>query len=73
MYQGGLLLGGGYQFNTNFSLQTTVKVNLLTNFDDFNFKVDAQDTGVPRVAYLMREYVTRSDVTMENLYGLMEG
>ncbi|MBU1619097.1 MAG: YjbH domain-containing protein [Gammaproteobacteria bacterium] len=70
MYQGGLLLGGGYQFNTNFSLQTTVKVNLLTNFDDFNFTVDAQNTGVPRVRTYVREYVTRSDVTMENLYGL---
>jgi hypothetical protein len=70
MYQGGLLLGGGYQFNTNFSLQTTVKVNLLTNFDDFNFTVDAQNTGGPRVRTYVREYVTRSDVTMENLYGL---
>lgn len=70
MYQGGLFLGGGYQFNTNFSLQTTAKVNLLTNFDKFNFKVDAQNTGVPRVRTYVREYVTRSDVTMENLYGL---
>lgn len=70
MYQGGLLLGGGYQFNTNFSLQTTVKVNLLSNFDQFNFKVDAQNTGVPRVRTYVREYVSRSDVTMENLYGL---
>jgi hypothetical protein len=70
MYQGGLLLGGGYQFNTNFSLQTTVKVNLLTNFDDFNFKVDAFDTGVPRVRTYVREYVSRSDVTMDNFYGL---
>lgn len=70
MYQGGLLLGGGYQFNTNLSLQTTVKVNLLTNFDDFNFKVDALDTGVPRVRTYVREYVTRSDVTVDNFYGL---
>ncbi|MBY0419314.1 MAG: YjbH domain-containing protein, partial [Pararheinheimera sp.] len=70
MYQGGLLLGGGYQFNTNFSLQTTVKVNLLSNFDQFNFKVDALNTGVPRVRTYVREYVSRSDVTMENLYGL---
>lgn len=70
MYQGGLLLGGGYQFDTHFSLQTTVKVNVLTNFDDFNFKVDVQETGVPRVRTYVREYVSRSDVTMENLYGL---
>lgn len=69
MYQGGLFLGGVYQFNTNFSLQSTAKINLLTNFDQFNFKVDSQNTGVPRVRTYIREYVTRSDVTMENLYG----
>ena len=69
MYQGGLFAGGGYQFNTNFSLQTTAKINLLTNFDEFNFKVDSQNTGVPRVRTYIREYVTRSDITMENLYG----
>lgn len=69
MYQGGVFVGGGYQFNTNFSLQTTAKINLLTNFDEFNFKVDSQNTGVPRVRTYIREYVTRSDITMENFYG----
>lgn len=69
MYQGGLMLGGAYQFNNNFSFQTTAKVNLLTNFDDFNFKVDNLQTNVPRVRTYIREYVTRSDITMENLYG----
>ncbi|CAI3796557.1 YjbH domain-containing protein [Rheinheimera sp. MM224] len=69
MYQGGLFLGGAYQFNSNFSVQTTAKVNLLTNFDQFNFKVDSQNTGVPRVRTYIREYVTRSDITMENFYG----
>ena len=69
MYQGGLLLGTGYQFNNNFSVQTTAKVNLVTNYDDFNFKVDAIDTNVPRVRTYIREYVSRSDVTMENFYG----
>ncbi|MDR7119331.1 YjbH domain-containing protein [Rheinheimera soli] len=68
MYQTGLFLSGAYQFNTNFSLQTTAKVNLLTNFDKFNYKVDSQETGVPRVRTYVREYVTRSDVTMENLF-----
>lgn len=69
MYQGGLLLGGAYQFNNSFSFQTTAKVNLLTNFDDFKFKVDNQNTSVPRVRTYIREYVSRSDVTMENLFG----
>lgn len=69
MYQGGLFLGGAYQFNTNFSLQSTAKINLLTNFDQFNYKVDSQNTGVPRVRTYIREYVTRSDITMENFFG----
>lgn len=70
LYQGGLFLTGGYQFNNNFSVLTTAKVNVLTNFDSFNFNVDSQDTGVPRVRTYIREYVSRSDVTMENLFGI---
>jgi hypothetical protein len=69
MYQGGIFASGSYQFNPNFSLQSTAKINLLTNFDEFNFKVDNQNTGVPRVRTFIREYVTRSDVTMDNVYG----
>ena len=68
MYQIGLMLSGAYQWNNQFSVQTTAKLNVLTNFDQFNFKVDAQDTGVPRVRTYVREYVTRSDLTMENLF-----
>lgn len=68
MYQIGLMLSGAYQWNNQFSVQTSAKLNVLTNFDQFNFKVDAQDTGVPRVRTYVREYVTRSDLTMENLF-----
>ena len=68
MYQIGLMLSGAYQWNNQFSVQTTAKLNVLTNFDQFNFKVDAMDTGVPRVRTYVREYVTRSDLTMENLF-----
>lgn len=68
MYQGGLLLAGVYQFSPQFHIQSTLKLNVLTNFDRFNFKVDALNTGVPRVRTYVREYVTRSDLTMENTY-----
>lgn len=68
MYQGGVFLGGGYRLGENYSINTTAKVTLLENFDKFNYKVDAQDTGVPRVRTYIREYVTRSRVSMENLY-----
>ena len=70
MYQGGVMLGGGYNFNSNFSLHSTAKVTLLTNFDEFKFTVDAMETGVPRVRTLVREYVQGNDIGLENLFGL---
>lgn len=69
MYQVGLLGNLSYQFSNHFSLNTTAKLNVLTNFDEFNFKVDSYESAVPRVRTYIREYVTRSDFTMENFYG----
>ncbi len=69
MYQGGLFLGAGYRFTENFSFNGAAKLTLLENFDQFNFKVDALDTPLPRVRTFAREYVTRSKLTMENAYG----
>ncbi|MDX3773628.1 YjbH domain-containing protein [Chromatiaceae bacterium AAb-1] len=68
MYQGGIFLSGGYAFNANIRIGATAKATLLENFDRFNFKVDALNTPLPRVRTYIREYVTRSRVTMENLY-----
>jgi len=68
LYQGGLFMTGGYAFNSNISMQTSIKATLLENFDKFNFKVDNQKTSLPRVRTFSREYVTRSKVTMENAY-----
>jgi len=69
MYQGGFYLGAGYRFNNNFSINSTAKLTLLENFDEFNFKVDALESTLPRVRTFVREYVTRSKVGVENLYG----
>ena len=68
MYQGGAMLSAGYVFDSAWSLNTSVRATLLTNFDDFNFKVDAIDTGVPRVRTYVREYVTRNDINVETLF-----
>lgn len=68
MYQGGVFLNGGYAFNRNIAINATAKVTLLENFDKFNYKADALDTPLPRVRTYVREYVTRSKITMENLY-----
>ncbi|WP_445427633.1 YjbH domain-containing protein [Alishewanella sp. HL-SH05] len=69
MYQGGLFLGGGYRFNNQFSMNATAKLTVLENFDSFNFKVDAQESALPRVRTYVREYVTRSKLSVENIYG----
>lgn len=69
MYQGGLYFGGGYRFNNQLSLNSTAKLTVLENFDSFNFKVDSQQTALPRVRTFVREYVTRSKFGIENLYG----
>ncbi|MFN3900100.1 MAG: YjbH domain-containing protein [Alishewanella aestuarii] len=69
MYQGGVILGAGYSFNPNWTLHASSKVTLLENFDKFNFTVDAFDTGLPRVRTYIREYVTRSKITLDTLYG----
>uniref|UniRef100_UPI002FDB37A3 YjbH domain-containing protein n=1 Tax=Arsukibacterium sp. TaxID=1977258 RepID=UPI002FDB37A3 len=69
MYQGGLFLGGGYRFNNNFSVNSTAKLTVLENFDKFNFKVDALESSLPRVRTYVREYITRSKFSAENLYG----
>lgn len=68
MYQAGASLGSGYVFNPHWSIDSALRVTLLTNFDDFKFKVDAMDTGVPRVRTYIREYVSGNDVALENLY-----
>ncbi|MCB5226047.1 YjbH domain-containing protein [Alishewanella sp. 16-MA] len=69
MYQGGVYLASGYRFNNNFSVSATGKLTLLENFDQFNFKVDALESALPRVRTFVREYVTRSKFGVENLYG----
>lgn len=68
LYQGGVYVGLGYQFNSDLSLRTTTKITLLENFDKFTFGVDGQDTSLPRVRTYVREYVTRNKITMENAF-----
>lgn len=68
LYQGGVYVNSGYSFNPNFSVRGAAKVTLLENFDKFNFLVDSETTPLPRVRTFVREYVTRSKVTMENAY-----
>ncbi len=68
MYQAGLFANAGYRFSPNLMLNSTAKITLLENFDKFNYTVDNQQTPLPRVRTYMREYVTGSVLSLENLY-----
>jgi len=68
LYQGGVFVNTGYAFNPNFSIRGGVKVNLIENFDKFNFLVDRQESTLPRVRTFVREYVTRAPITLETAY-----
>lgn len=69
LYQGGLIFGGAYSFNQNFGLYGSVSATLLENYDKFNYTLDQADSSLPRVRTYVREYVTRSQVLLSNLYG----
>ena len=69
LYQAGVLIQGVYSLNSKFNVIGTAKATLLENFDKFNYKQDPLPTPLPRVRTNMREYVTRSTVTLENLFG----
>lgn len=68
MYQAGVFANAGYRFSPNLMLNSTAKITVLENFDKFNYTVDAEQVSLPRVRTYMREYVTGSVLSMENLY-----
>ncbi|WP_185969148.1 YjbH domain-containing protein [Aliiglaciecola sp. M165] len=68
LYQGGAFVNATYTFNPNFSVRSGIKVTVVENFDKFRFLVDREESALPRVRTQVREYVTRSNVTMENTY-----
>jgi hypothetical protein len=68
LYQGGVFFGAGYRFSDDISFNSTAKLTVLENFDKFNYKVDALESSLPRVRTQVREYVTRSRLSMENTY-----
>jgi hypothetical protein len=67
LYQAGVLVNGGYSFDGKTSILGTMKINLLENYDKFNFTTDNAPSSLPRVRTNVREYVSNRDVTMQNL------
>ena len=53
-----------YRFDRNNWVRGNLGVNLLNNYDKFNLRGESQ---LPQVRTHIREYLTRSDVVLENL------
>ncbi|QJR82807.1 YjbH domain-containing protein [Alteromonas pelagimontana] len=68
LYQGGLIFSGGYTLNKNVGFYGSIRATVIDNFDKFNFKVDKEDSTLPRVRTYVREYVTRSNIIMDTVY-----
>lgn len=68
MYQLGINANADWRINANNSLQGTLFVNLVNNYDEFNYKAPPPDgAALPRVRTWIREYVDSSDVLLNNL------
>ncbi|CAJ1800800.1 hypothetical protein OPFLODJI_01374 [Aeromonas hydrophila] len=68
MYQLGINTNADWRINKNNSLQGTLFVNLVNNYDEFNYKAPPSDgAALPRVRTWIREYVDSSNVLLNNL------
>ena len=68
LYQTGLILTAGYALNSNWSVMGSLSATVLDNFDKFNFTVDKEDTPLPRVRTLVREYVTNHRFSVDTAF-----
>ncbi|WP_409159180.1 YjbH domain-containing protein [Pectobacterium sp. B2J-2] len=68
MYQVALKGNADYQLSDHWSVGGTATLNLVNNYDKFNYKTPPADgAALPRVRTWVREYVTSSDLLLTNL------
>lgn len=68
MYQVGAKGGADYFLTNNWVASGTVNLNIINNYDQFNYKTPPADgAALPRVRTWIREYITSSDVLLTNL------
>ncbi|MEC5317835.1 YjbH domain-containing protein [Brenneria populi subsp. brevivirga] len=67
MYQVALKGNVDYRLSDHWTLGGTASLNLLDNYDRFNYTAPTDKTTLPRVRTRIREYVTSSDVLLTNL------
>ena len=67
LYQLSLAASADWQPTANFSVDSSIGINLLNKYDEFNFLVDFYDTPLPRVRTRIREYAQGNDIWLKNL------
>lgn len=68
MYQVGAKGNADYYLTDNLIASGTLNLNIINNYDQFNYKTPPADTNaLPRVRTWVREYITSSDVLLTNL------
>lgn len=67
MYQLRLDAQMGWRLTNKLRLDGIVSGSLMTNYDDFNYLQEAGRSPIPRVRTYVREYVTQSDIWLQNL------
>lgn len=67
IYQLALMANGYYHFTPNLTVNGTVGVNIVNNYDEFNFLVDDLENPLPRVRTRIREYYDNQDLWLQNL------
>lgn len=68
LFQFGAYANAGYAFSRHTTLNANVRINLLDNFNNFNYTVDAFSSSVPRVRTYIREYIQKSRVSVDSLF-----
>lgn len=66
MYQFGVNANTSWHWNDHFSTDSTVYLNILDNYDQFNYTEPTDSDSLHRVRTRIREYVTSSDVLLNN-------
>ncbi|MEI7247111.1 YjbH domain-containing protein [Pectobacterium carotovorum] len=68
MYQVALKGNVDYRLSDHWSVGGTATLNLVNNYDKFNYKTPPTDgAALPRVRTWVREYITSSDLLLTNL------
>lgn len=67
MYQVALNGSADYRLSDHWSVGGAASLNLINNYDRFNYKAPPNDSSLPRVRTWVREYVTSSDLLLTNL------